>query len=480
MRLPNFCLLLITISIVCFSSCDRNKDFQVTVYTEDYAPFNYLEGNDIVGSSADLVYSVMSNNQEENAIKIVSWNEGYTQLQQDDHAALFTIDMTSERKDLFKWAGPISTIDIDFFGKIDAGRTINSLEEAKELTTVGVPENYYQHELLQSYGFTNLVLFQDVNTMMDALYTDEIEVVVESIQTITNTLEGTAYNINELGSLYTLQTYLGYIGFNKNVPDETVDSWQNTINQMKKNGYLSSLYQQYQPSIDAPGTYQVYTEQNAPQNFLNAQNNLDGSAIDIVKEIYKVIDYDEPIKITHWENAWNILDINPNTVLFSMVRTPERENQFEWVGPICKDRTYFYTLLESGLTIESLADAKVLTSVGVVENWVYQGMLEDEGFENLELFDSQEALYTALINAEIECAVFPDISIPYTSELTGLPYNNLVAQFEWVQNEVYIAFSKDSDPTLVASWQDAFSEIQQNGLFDIIWNKWYPNILPPM
>ena len=469
--------ILIAFTMLC--SCNRDEEFTVKVYAENYKPFNYLSGNDIVGSSAELIQTVMNTNQEETGITLVPWSEGYNALQEEDNAALITIAMTEEKKQLFKWAGPVATINASFFTNASSGIAIATIEQAKELESIGIPSGYSQQEQLTNQGFTNLIAYETLEEMLTALLNGSVDAVVETKYALENTLEEMGHGTGEISENMYFQTFLGYIAFNKGVPDETVDAWQKSIDQYKENGYFESLYNPYLPGELPPRTFQIFTESNPPQNYLNDENVPEGSAIDIVDEISSRNNYKQPIIMTYWDNALNVLDVNPNTILFSMVRTPERENSFEWAGPICKDITYFYMNPNNPQTINSLDDARVLNTVGVVQGWLYEAMLEDEGFENLVTFTTPSELHLAIINQQIEAAVLPDISINYLSEINGTGSTDLIPTYELIQNEVYIAFSLDSNPTLVETWQNTLEDIKSDGTFNIIWNKWYPGIVPP-
>jgi len=58
---------------------------------------------------------------------------------------------------------------------------------------------------------------------------------------------------------------------------------------------------------------------------------------------------------------------NPDTMLFSVVRTEEREPLFHWIGVVCDVRSYLYKLKSrDDITAEKLSDLKKFLSVSYV------------------------------------------------------------------------------------------------------------------
>ncbi|WP_187170418.1 substrate-binding periplasmic protein [Salidesulfovibrio onnuriiensis] len=80
------------------------------------------------------------------------------------------------------------------------------------------------------------------------------------------------------------------------------------------------------------------TKSYYPYNFIRDEQVV-GISPDIIREMWKVMGAEEqPIHIYPWARAYDMVQNVPNTVLFGMARTPERERLFKWVGPITVNR----------------------------------------------------------------------------------------------------------------------------------------------
>ena len=101
-----------------------------------------------------------------------------------------------------------------------------------------------------------------------------------------------------------------------------------------------------------------------PITFINKKGEPDGLAVEVTKIIMKNLHLKQKIKMLPWARAYNLLLKKHNVVLFSVSRTKERENLFQWVGPIYYMKSSFYVRKNSPVKIESLNDAKKLKKSG--------------------------------------------------------------------------------------------------------------------
>jgi polar amino acid transport system substrate-binding protein len=478
--LKHFGILLLAASCLLFTStCKKDKEFKLTVLTEDYAPFNYLDNGQLKGSSADLVKNIMNNLGEGGNIEVLQWDAAYTRLQTETNIALFTTDRTPQRNDLFKWAGPIALIDNDFFALTSSAIVIVNLDDAKAVNGIAVLNGYSEQDMLESYGFQNLVICQNLQEALQKLLDNEVDLIVGSKYAVQYALQSMGHSFGEVKNVYVLLSYLSYVAFNKGVPDDVVGKWQSQIDAFKDDATLSQLYQQYLPGDIAPGKLQIFTEENPPQNYSCGNNELCGSSVEIVKEIMNRTGNNDPVRLEDWTNAYDMTLINPNTVLFSTVWTEARENLFDWVGPICRGITSFYVTSNSGITINTMDEARALPSIAVVKGWWTEQMLTDSGFVNLHLCNSIQEAFTQLLEGQVTASVLADIHIKYLAEATGYNPEDVTAQLILETSYAYLAFGKDSEPAYVQAWADALTQMRQDGTFADIWNLWYPGFPMP-
>ncbi|MHC1706600.1 MAG: substrate-binding periplasmic protein [Bacteroidales bacterium] len=471
-----FALMLPVIVILLFQ-CKKKEggyDFDLKFITENYKPLNYTEGSDLTGLAPEILREICDQLDIPYEVSVLPWEEGYLMAQNTDNAVLFSTALTGERKDLFKWAGPIASLDWMFYASSQNPITLTSLEDAKQVAKIGVLKDYAIEQYLVQQGFTNLVYCNNNIVAFEKLLQGEIDLYPSDHFTAEAALETLGESIYTVTDKLTIKTDLIYFAFNKNIPDEVVSDFQVEIDKLKTNGTLEFLYKKFMNSSDAPGILQVYTEQYPPLTFRGNNGEVTGFGTDVVREIMKRNQVYEDITLSLWSNGYELALNNPNFCLFTMDRTPIRETLFQWVGPIGVNTTWFYTKAGSGIVIASLEDAKSLNAVGTVTSWFSEQYLISLGFTNLVSDPDPKVMTEKLMNGEIDAFVCTDVTFPDILRSLGYQYSQVVPSFALMSSDYYIAFSKSTPVSTVNEWQSTLQKIKQDGTYTAIYHKWFP------
>lgn len=87
----------------------NNADAQkLTLYTEEFPPFNFTEKGKITGVSAEVVRHVMAATGMPYKIQSLPWAQSYNLVQKERNALIFSISRNSKREPLFKWIGVLT------------------------------------------------------------------------------------------------------------------------------------------------------------------------------------------------------------------------------------------------------------------------------------------------------------------------------------------------------------------------------------
>lgn len=89
----------------------------------------------------------------------------------------------------------------------------------------------------------------------------------------------------------------------------------------------------------------LMSEEFPPYQFYKGegeQRTLTGISIEIVQAIQKKLGHQQAIRIYPWSRSLKLLKKRKNSALFSTARTPGREDQFQWVGPLSKLEIVFF------------------------------------------------------------------------------------------------------------------------------------------
>lgn len=457
----------------CSKDSDSGYPYALTFVTEEYKPLNYNENGTVTGLGPELLKEICSELGIPFKTQILPWNQGYAQALEDNQTVLYSTILNADRKDLFKWAGPYASLDWLFYAASSNPLELTSLEDARQAGSIGVLQDYSITQYLVGEGFTNLVYCQNNKDAFTKLLKGEIDLFPSDKITAEAALVATGKSIYDVSGKLTIRTDLIYFAFNKAIPDKVVADFQRVIDNSKKNGLLKQLYQKYMQAANPPDIIQVYTEQYPPLTFRNSFGEITGFGTDLVMEIMKRNQSFYPIHLSLWSNGYELALNNPNFCLFTMDRTELRESLFQWVGPIGSNTTYFYVLAGSGIAINSIEEARALSSVGTVSSWFSDQYLRNLGFTNL-VSDSDPAVMTEkLLSGEVQAFVVTNVTFPSILRALGYQSGQVTPAFALMSSDYYIAFSKNTSPATVQQWQQALDAARQDGTYNAIYQKWF-------
>ena len=447
-------------------------DFQFL--TENYKPFNYADSGKIAGLAPELLEKICDNLNIPFKVSVLPWDEAYSRSLAEPDCMLFSTSMNSKRKDLFKWAGPIASLEWYFYSLSKNSIKINSIDEARSIRAIGVLKDYTTEQYLVNLGFKNLYYFKDNQEAISKLLDGSIDLFPADRYTTEAIMQKLGKSFFTLKEVLPIKTELVYFAFNKAVPDAVVADFQREIDHLKENGELKSLSQKYLNTSYYPGIIQFYTEDYPPLTFMNKYGEASGYGAEVVKEIMKRNRIFADIRISDWSNGYELALNNPNFCLFTMDRTTLRESLFNWIGPIGSNSTYIYLKSGTTLKINNLEDAKKLNSIGTVSSWYSDQYLRNQGFTNLISDKDPSAMAINLMTGKIDAFVCSEVTFPDILKAAGYQYNNVTPAFAVMSSDYYIAFSKNTTPAIVTQWQATFNALKNDGTLAAIRSRWLP------
>jgi polar amino acid transport system substrate-binding protein len=450
---------------------------ELTILTEVMKPFNYEENGIRKGLTMEIVLKILDELQLTNTIEIkTNWDSIFHRLQTEENIMAFTTGLTAERKPQFQWVGPVGVWHASFLSLKDKGLTLTSIEDAKSLNANGVVTASYSAEILKTLGFTNLVYFDNLSALIVALYNGTVDTAFDSPEILQFVAQDQSLDPTKMDNLMIYSTSPTYLAFSRDVSPKLIQNWQNKLDELKDAGFLQELFDRYLPGTIAPGRILMFTEENPPQNYRDPDGSITGSSLEMVESMIKGSTLAGPVEYTSWTNAYNQILLAPNSMVFSMLRSNDRENLFHWVGPVCKKRYCFYVGASTDYHIATVDDARRMRSVGTVTGWASEKELLDLGFNNVVTWGTPQEVFQKLMDGDIPCIVLNDISMRQIAAETGHPPKDYRMEVILSEGQTYLAFSKDTDTAYVTAWENAYNSLVSTGKFSTIWKKWYPDI----
>ncbi len=465
----------------CGDSSDHSST-PITISVVEMSPNSFTQNGDVVGIDVDTTKAAMDEAGIDYVVEVENdWRDAYDKTLTGSHRALLGIGYSAERQDLFKWAGPTSSSGYYVFSKkaTGLGSTLG-LDGTKALDSIAVVTGWLETTTLENLGFDNLVYYSSYDEAVAALLSNQVVALASDGKQFAYKVQGQFSFTDDFDVCFGYKSVFYYIAFSQDVDDAVVTAVQNSLDSLIKTKETLAILKQYFPDANetlAPDVLQLFTEVAPPFNYYSGSiidPNIQGSSVSIVHAIQSRTDYTSGIKITGWQDAYATVQYLPNSALFTTARTAEREDLFQWVGPIATITGSFYTLSDAGVTITDLEQAKALTSVATPRNWYTHDYLVAKGFNNIVAtsFSPLES-FKQLLNREVDALFIYDEGINWLCDATSTPREQIVKQFEETYHEGYVAFSLTTPASVVDQWQNNLDALKQDGTFQNIWNTWF-------
>ena len=218
----------------------------------------------------------------------------------------------------------------------------------------------------------------------------------------------------------------------------------------------------------------VVTEEFPPYDYTDGQGAVQGLSTDVVRAVLGDLDLQVEIRVLPWARAYKLAVENPNTLLFSVVRTEQREPLFHWVGVVCDVRSYIYKLRSrTDIDARALSDLHPYT-IGVVRGWAGESYLRDNGFENLEAVADSDLNIKKLIGGRVDLIEDYEANLVYRMKRLGLdPALVEPVHFnEPISGPLHAVFGRNTADTVAREFRAAFEAVHRDGRYEDIQRKW--------
>jgi polar amino acid transport system substrate-binding protein len=207
----------------------------------------------------------------------------------------------------------------------------------------------------------------------------------------------------------------------------------------------------------------VISEENPPYNFTDETGNITGQSTEIVRQIVNKTGSQVAIEILPWTQGYSIVQKEPNTVLYSTSRIPQREGLFKWVGPIGSADNWFYSKLGADFAIATLDDAKKVKSIAVYKDDSNQIFLQGQGFTNLDICQDATECIKKLVDGKVDLWLGPAEGLEFIAYGAGINPAEIEAVKFVRRADWYIAFNKETPDSTIQAWQQALDDLKKGG-----------------
>lgn len=221
---------------------------------------------------------------------------------------------------------------------------------------------------------------------------------------------------------------------------------------------------------------QFVAEDLPPYHYQDKNGHTKGVLVDVIKAVANKANIAYEVQIYPFARAYKMLKTKPNVVMFSLLKSPNREGHFLWLGNIFHNSAYLVSLNGDNKRLSHLEQAKGFT-VGTIRGYYSETYLRKAGFgegENLSLSVNYQNLWRMLFKKRIDFVLTNTLSL--TSELNKLGYTvkevTKVIELKDFPNKLHLAANKAFDADTAHKLKVALQAIKDNGEYQKILTRW--------
>ena len=219
-----------------------------------------------------------------------------------------------------------------------------------------------------------------------------------------------------------------------------------------------------------------YTEEYPPYNFMGEDGVPTGMAVDILMAAFARIGVNlspADLEIAPWNRSYKYIQTRPNTALFSMNQTPEREQIMRFVGPSIPSEVALIAPRALQLRVEQPGELGAF-NIGVVRDDIGDQLLLPFNLDEAKVTrkNSLKQLLFLLKVGKIDMVAYAsDVFLDSVKRSGGSP-SEFEVVFSLRKGYMGYAFHQSTDPAVLAPLQSALDELRAEGEVDRIINSY--------
>jgi polar amino acid transport system substrate-binding protein len=217
----------------------------------------------------------------------------------------------------------------------------------------------------------------------------------------------------------------------------------------------------------AAQTLQVVSTDNPPFNYLENDQPA-GFATEVLNAMLQRANLAGHIEFLPWQRALLKVGQRPDTLIYTIARTPEREEQYQWIGPFAPREVWFWKMkARHDVRVDTLQDVRryhVATVRADAQTELMQKMgLLSAGKD--ELLTNGDNVITMLYAHRVDLVANSELGMAWRLRQLKLDPAKIERSVLLVSNGgYYFALGAKASPQLVSRLRAAFEEVRASGL----------------
>lgn len=212
---------------------------------------------------------------------------------------------------------------------------------------------------------------------------------------------------------------------------------------------------------------QTVTEIWAPYNTYSSEQTADGAHALAVQQLLQRAALPDTINILPWARSMGLALNRPNTLIFSLARTPEREPLFIWLAKLSNVQQFLWQSKESKAQAKTLQDAADCCHICTLRKDISETHLRaamQQPDKHLILADSHADCLRLLRGGDVDFMAGSIPRIEYLLHTEKLASNTLKRSIPLAApNPLYLAANLQTDKKILAKLQQQIKLMEDSG-----------------
>lgn len=218
---------------------------------------------------------------------------------------------------------------------------------------------------------------------------------------------------------------------------------------------------------------EIFAEVNAPSVVQDKTGRLSGYYYDYIREMVDTAGIKSSVRGLPWKRAYMTTLDKPGTALFPTARTQEREDLFQWVGPISVTWWQLFKQRYDPLVINNIDQAKLVGGIGVVRGSAREAWLKARNFPNIVSVTDHARMHVMFAGKRLRLIASSTNGVRAHLKKMNLPLDSVTPVLEYRTCFLYLAMHKDTPQELVSTLQKTLDRMKAAGRLQAIHSQYH-------
>lgn len=189
--------------------------------------------------------------------------------------------------------------------------------------------------------------------------------------------------------------------------------------------------------------------------------------LELVREMMNRLKVKHTISEVPFKRGLLKIKTGKEIAFFNVSRTPTREPDMKWVGPLQIETDYLYKMKGTPLTIQTLEDARKVDSICVLNGGIHEEVLQKHNFGNLRVNNSYVSCFLMLKSGRVQLTPSASSTVKQKLIKAEIPETDIVQTPVVIATSGgYLVFSNDVADAVIEQWQKVLDDMKKDGTYD--------------